>query len=80
MAKVTVERAGNLMRLPDVIKSVNLSRNTIYRMISAGEFPPQKKLGRGSIWWQTQIEFYILNSGWNEREWEQWMSEKKKAA
>ena len=40
-----------LLRLPDVMRRVSLSRSEIYRRIAAGDFPQPVKLGeRASAW------------------------------
>jgi predicted DNA-binding transcriptional regulator AlpA len=64
-AFVPSESASDLIRLPEVKKLTGISASKIYQMISAGEFPPQVKLGdravawvRGEVWeWrQKQID------------------------
>ena len=46
-----------LLRLPEVLQLVGLSKSTIYDMMSRGEFPAQVLLGRRAVgWWESQIE------------------------
>jgi prophage regulatory protein len=47
------------IRLPEVIKAVGLCKPTIYVKISAGEFPEPIKLGRVSVWLQSEISAWI---------------------
>ncbi|MCF6808195.1 AlpA family transcriptional regulator [Thiotrichales bacterium 19S9-12] len=52
----------NILRLPQVISVTNLSRATIYRLISQGDFPKQIKLGvRSSGWVQNEIDQWLDN-------------------
>ena len=46
-----------LLRLPEVLQLVGLSKSTIYHMIAQGEFPDQVRLGRRAVgWWESEIE------------------------
>lgn len=48
------------LRLPDVLQVVNLSRTTLYRRISAGEFPEPYDLGgRASGWRRSEVEKWL---------------------
>jgi prophage regulatory protein len=49
------------MKLKEVIRVTSLSRATIYRLISSGEFPKQIPLGDKSVAW-LESEVY----GWME--------------
>jgi prophage regulatory protein len=49
------------MKLKEVIRVTRLSRATIYRLISSGEFPKQIPLGDKSVAW-LESEVY----GWME--------------
>ena len=42
---------GTIIRLPEVKAIVGLSTATIYRLIRAGDFPQQIKLGKNSTGW-----------------------------
>lgn len=50
---------SRIIRLPDVVQRVGLSRATIYNKIKAGEFPKQIKLGYASGWIESEIEGWI---------------------
>ena len=80
MGRIINKTAGQLLRLPDVVDSVGLSRSTIYRMMADEVFPPPKKQGKASIWWETQILYFIEKQEWNEESWMHWLDEKQKAA
>lgn len=49
----------NLLRLPDVMQIVRLSRPTIYRRIQEGKFPAQIKDGRCSLWREDDVRAYV---------------------
>ena len=40
-----------IIRLPEVLQIVGLSRPSIYRLMKLGEFPRQVKLGQSSVGW-----------------------------
>ena len=42
---------GVMLRFPDVMMRVGLSRTTIWRRIRAGEFPAPISLGKNSVGW-----------------------------
>lgn len=49
-----------ILRLPDVISRVGLSRSQVYAMIARGEFPKQIRLSpRTSGWIESDIEAWI---------------------
>lgn len=41
----------NIIRLPEVIKRIGLSRSTIYALIGAGQFPRQIELSARAVGW-----------------------------
>lgn len=43
------------MGLPEVLKRVGLSRATVYRLINANAFPAPHKIGRRSVWAESEI-------------------------
>ena len=53
-----------VLRLPDVISTVGLSRSSLYTMIQSGHFPPPIKLSSRA-------------SGWLESDIQRWIEEKK---
>ena len=44
-----------ILRLPEVLQLVGLSKSTVYSQIDAGEFPSPKRLGNGRAVGWTQI-------------------------
>ncbi len=49
-----------LLRLPEVIAQVKISRSTIYRRIEDGTFPRPRALGAGCVRWrQSEIDAWI---------------------
>lgn len=48
-----------IIRLPEVINRVGLSRATIYNKVKDGSFPQQIKLGRLSGWVESEIQTWI---------------------
>lgn len=48
-----------LIRMPEVTRTVGLSRATIYRMIDRGEFPQPVRQGRTSAWPLNEIHDYL---------------------
>lgn len=52
-----------IIRLPEVMQTVGLSRPSVYRMMKAGTFPQQFKLGASAV-------------GWLRAEVEQWITER----
>ena len=59
---VPVARGKRVLRLPEVIGKVGLSRASIYRLQEAGEFPSSIRLGRNSVGWvETEIDGWIAD-------------------
>ncbi len=57
-----VARGKRVLRLPEVISKVGLSRATIYRLQEAGEFPSSIRLGRSAVAWvETEIDGWIAD-------------------
>lgn len=51
-----------LLRLPEVMHLVGLSRTTIYSLIASGEFPRQIAIGPRSVaWYQQELETWITS-------------------
>ncbi|MDZ4200768.1 MAG: AlpA family phage regulatory protein [Gallionella sp.] len=49
-----------VLRLPQLIEKVGLSRSSIYAMAKTGEFPPPIRLGRRAVGWRTdEVESWI---------------------
>lgn len=47
---------ATMLRLPQVLEMLPVSRSTFYAGIRSGQFPPQVKVGRLSMWPLTAIE------------------------
>jgi len=56
----------NIIRLPELLQTVGLSRPSIYRLMKLGEFPQQVKIGLSAV-------------GWTRAEVEQWIVERMNA-
>ena len=49
-----------ILRLPEVVKSTGLARSTIYKKMSANEFPKPISLGVKSVGWlESDIQNWI---------------------
>jgi prophage regulatory protein len=51
--------ADSLIRLTEVLKRTGLSRTTLYELIKQGNFPRQIKLGRTSLWSESEVSSFI---------------------
>ncbi len=50
------------IRLPEVMSKTGLARSTIYKLISAGDFPAQVALGaRAVAWLESDIHGWMLS-------------------
>jgi prophage regulatory protein len=50
----------NIIRLPELLQIVGLSRPSIYRLMKLGEFPQQVKIGLSAVGWsRTEVEHWI---------------------
>lgn len=51
-----------VMRLPDVTKTVGLSRASVYRLMASGQFPQKVQLGPSSVGWlQHEVHEWLLS-------------------
>lgn len=48
-----------LVRLPEIIRIIGVSRPTVYRLIERGEFPKPIKQGRTSAWPSEEVDAYM---------------------
>ena len=48
-----------LMRIPQILEIMPISRATFCSMVKNGEFPKPIKIGRSSLWTQDQVQAYI---------------------
>lgn len=54
-----MNQQDRLIRLPDVMDRVGLKRTAIYKMIKAGQFPKQIRLGVASVWAESEVAAWI---------------------
>ncbi len=45
-------RLPHLLRLPEVLALVGVSRSTLYAMVQRGEFPPPVRIGVRAVAWR----------------------------
>ncbi|MDQ7981945.1 AlpA family phage regulatory protein [Paraburkholderia sp. SARCC-3016] len=50
-----------LLRLPQVLDSIGLSRSMLYKMMKAGEFPQPRKVRHASLWVEAEVQQWIKN-------------------
>jgi prophage regulatory protein len=62
----TADSVSGIMRMPEVIEFVGMSRASIYRLMKLGEFPQQAKIGFSAV-------------GWSRAEVVQWFTERMNA-
>ncbi len=56
------EKPMRLLRLPEVIRKVGLSKTTIYKRAREGSFPKPVDLGGGqTAWVESEIDSFIDN-------------------
>jgi prophage regulatory protein len=48
-----------LMRIPQILEIMPISRATFCSMVKKGEFPRPIKIGRSSLWTQEQVQAYM---------------------
>ncbi len=48
-----------LIRLPEVLTRTGLSRPSIYRSMSAGQFPKSTRFGRATFWASHEVDGWI---------------------
>lgn len=59
MKNQTQNDQESLIRITDVIKRTGLSRTVIYGLVREGKFPRQVKIGRTSLWVESEIGVFI---------------------
>lgn len=53
-------RLSRLIRLPEVMKRVGLSRSAVYKRMADGRFPKSRSLGpKCAVWIEAEIEKWI---------------------
>ena len=58
-AKDSSRAIEGLLKIDEIAKLLSLSRRTVQRMVSAGEFPKPVKLRRSVRWRPSDIEMYL---------------------
>jgi len=48
-----------LMRIPEILKVIPVSKSKFWLMVQKGEFPKPIKIGRSSFWTKEQIQAFI---------------------
>jgi prophage regulatory protein len=49
-----------ILRMPNLIKKIGLSKPTIYRLIKNGDFPPHTRLTQRSVGWvEEDIDIWL---------------------
>ena len=60
--EVKSERLDRILRMPDVVKAVGVSRSSIYVWTQNGAFPPCLRIGVRAIGWrESEIQKYIAD-------------------
>lgn len=53
------EKPHRLIRLPEVMDRVGLSKATVYARIERGDFPAPVRLGASSRWVESEIDAWV---------------------
>lgn len=60
MIESSITALPQIMRLPEVMNTVGLSKPSIYRLMAEGAFPRQVGLGAASVGWlRSEVEAWI---------------------
>ncbi len=55
-----MNQQDRFIRMPELLNKIGLSRSQIYRLISAGNFPEQKKVGpKVSVWRESEVDLWM---------------------
>jgi len=49
----------SLMRIPQILKVLPVSKSKFWLMVQQGEFPKPIKIGRSSFWTMKQVQSFI---------------------
>jgi len=49
----------SLMRIPQILKVIPVSKSKFWLMVQKGEFPKPIKIGRSSFWTMKQVQSFI---------------------
>ena len=66
-AKAPASPAPRIVRMPEVVERIGISRGSVYRMMNAGQFPKSVKLSERAI-------------GWRESDLNDWLASRQHAA
>jgi len=56
----TIANAPRLIRLPEVLSRIGVSRSTLYAMIQRGMFPASRKLSpRVAVWSDSEVSRWV---------------------
>ncbi len=56
-----------LMRIPQILKVMPVSKSKFWLMVQKGEFPKPTKIGRSSFWTIDQVQDYLREKTGNSR-------------
>ncbi|KHK48579.1 hypothetical protein PI87_27805 [Ralstonia sp. A12] len=56
---MSVQTPHRILRMPEVVKAVGLSRSSVYARIQAKAFPAPIKMGRSAGWIESEIQAWI---------------------
>lgn len=56
---MTAQVQHRILRLPNVLQLVGLSRSSVYARIQAGTFPAPIKMGHSSGWIESEVQGWI---------------------
>ena len=63
MSGTTAKPTGlRLLRVPDVLAKIGLSKPTLYRMLKAKEFPQPITIRNSSLWPEDEVDAWIKAS------------------
>jgi len=52
-------KSAKFVRLPYIIDRMSISRSSLYRMISEGEFPAPMKVGGCAVWLESDVDQWV---------------------
>jgi prophage regulatory protein len=66
-AKATTSPSHRIIRLPEVVDRIGMSRGSVYRLMTLGRFPKSVKLSERAV-------------GWRESDLDAWLDSRRPAA
>lgn len=61
-AQAVEKSPERLLRIDEVRRRIPTSVSTIYKLMSQGKFPRSRKVGRMTMWLESEIEAYIAGT------------------